>query len=177
MWQVQLTAGCISFYQKLPFGLFSSFSNSFSHPHCVHGVCVRACTGKKNITVNDHHMVFSFDPQNRNTQWGSHLSCQNIWLANISKHQLQMSICTVTQTMKWLHVAAGQQPTLRKWSSGWRSISKFSFLSSTSDSCKTKSPCGDNEITFFFGFSTFSSWKLETEHAHKPNLMLKISHS
>lgn len=74
-----------------------------------------------------------------------------------------MSICTVTQTVKWLHVAAGQRPTLRKWSSGWRSFSKFSFLSSTSDSCRTQLPCGDNETTFFSGFSTYSSCKLNMQ--------------
>lgn len=89
---------------------FSYFSSSFSRLQCVHSAMH---AGRKHYCKWPSDRVF-ISPKNRNTQWVSHLSCQNIWLANISKHWLQMSICTVTQTVKWLHVAAGQQPTLRK---------------------------------------------------------------
>ncbi len=157
-------SGVHFFLSKAPFLVLfpSSFSCSFSRPQCVHSAMH---TGRKHYCKWPSAHVF-ISPKNRNAQWALHLSCQNIWLAEISKHWRRMSIRAVTQTVRWLHVAAGQQPTLRNWSSRDRTFPSFLFLSSTSNSCKTRQPYGANE-TFSSGCSTHSSYKLQTEHVHK----------
>lgn len=83
---------------------------------------------RRSITVNDHQALFWFQPKQRASMTFTFVLSECIWRANISKHEIQMSICTVTQTMKWLHVAAGRRPAAREWSAGEGASTNISGL-------------------------------------------------
>lgn len=100
--------------------LFSSFSRWQGIHSAIH-------TGRKHRCKWPSHRVF-ISLKNRNTQWASHLSCQNIWLAQISQHQLHMSICTVTHTDEVSTCCCWTTAHIEKVVRQERNMSKLSFF-------------------------------------------------
>lgn len=122
----------------------SSLLGSFSRTPCMFGN-----VGWKKTSLQTAFRT-CFQRGKKPAQWASCLSSPNIWLAESSKYRMHLSICAVTQTVKWLHVAAGQQPTLRKWSSLEGIFFNIKFLQFQ----------GDKGIIFSSGFSTYGWCKL-----------------
>lgn len=162
---------------KAAFLVFSSsFASSFSRLDVCTLSEARQRKKRRSITVNDHQALFWFQPKQRASMTFTFVLSECIWRANISKHEIQMSICTVTQTMKWLHVAAGRRPAAREWSAGEGASTNISglfffFRFSPPSSCETQLPCGDNEMTF-----PYSSCKFILQTNWEVLLMLKTSY-
>lgn len=151
MCRVQLTAGRIFFPSKAPFWV---------HVHVDAGRA-RERALEENTAAHNHQIHFTQKRKKTETLSELHVfPWQNIQVAKISKHWMHMSICTVTQTLKWLHVAAGWQPALRKVLKLWRNISKLPYFHIQYQILAMQFLCHDHGITFCSGFGTYSRSKL-----------------
>lgn len=100
------------------------FSVRFSRRQCIHSAIH---TARKHRCEWPSRRVF-VSLKNRNTQWASRLSCQNIWLALISKHHLHMSICTVRHTDEVSTCCCWTTAHIEKVVRPERNTSKLSFF-------------------------------------------------